>query len=91
MNRGQRRALVKRIGSALRRGGHAPDAVLLEGGPMDGWIVKPDAACLQPDWATAYRPLGNLGIPPSVAEAARTGGRYVLTADRRTARWELPR
>ena len=27
-----------------------PASVVLAGGPMDGWVVTPDAAALRPDW-----------------------------------------
>lgn len=40
-NRALRRA-------ARRHVGHDP--VLLMGGPMDGWYVKPDAPALDPGW-----------------------------------------
>jgi hypothetical protein len=30
------------------------DVVILKGGPMDGWIVAPDAPALRPDWAETW-------------------------------------
>lgn len=48
MNRAQRRAMkanMKRRGLAF---------VTLRGGPMGGWIVKPDAPALRPEWRDLY-------------------------------------
>lgn len=35
----------------------APSALGLEGGPMNGWVVKPDAPALRADWHRTW-PLG---------------------------------
>lgn len=48
MNRNQRRTL----GRAMRRAGKV--VITLRGGPMDGWLVKQDAPCLQPEWRAKY-------------------------------------
>ncbi len=56
----------------------APASVTLVGGPMNGWIVKPDAPSLAPDWCLSW--------PPSVA-AKHKPGMYVLEAPAR-ARWD---
>lgn len=76
-----RRKLAAQLGRLLDH--EVPDAVQLRGGPMDEWIVKPDAAALQPDWWRSWI--------PSVAEAW-SPGRYVLTGKRigkiRIARWQ---
>lgn len=44
MNRAERRALERRLRSQTGRLAHAaPESVTLRGGPMNGWVVKPDA------------------------------------------------
>lgn len=79
MNRKQRRSVEKRLQGQLRT--HSlkhpvPDSVTLLGGPMDGWVVKPDAPALLPDWYRTW--------PPDIA-AANEPGRYVLEG--REATW----
>jgi len=87
MNRAQRRQLkatVQRMvkgGSALKH--PVPDSVVLRGGPMDGWIVKPDAAALHADWHETW----DVNVAPSLA--GWQPGRYVLGASGKTA-WWLP-
>lgn len=78
MNRHQRRALRAQAGSLAQP---IPDSVELIGGPMSGWVVKPDAPALRDDWWTTW--------PPSVA-AAWAPGRYVAVEGPppRQARWE---
>ena len=79
MSRADRRALERRLRSATRNLAHpVPDSVSLLGGPMDGWVVKPDAPALRPDWAASW--------PPSVARRSRPG-RYELEPDGKRARW----
>ena len=60
--------------------------VELHGGPMDGWLVTPDAPALKPDW---YRTLplpprqtfwGWLRRKPAEQVTARPG-RYVVDGD----------
>ncbi len=48
MNRNERRALGRRMRAAGRV------VLVLKGGPMNGWLVKEDAPCLQPDWRDKY-------------------------------------
>lgn len=61
MNRAERRRLQKlaskpgrlaeRIARDLPKGKPIDTgSITLEGGPMDGWVVKPNADALQPDW-----------------------------------------
>lgn len=56
MNRAERRRLKKHIAKASEKrtglppGYRAPTTVTLQGGPMSGWVVTPDAPALQPDW-----------------------------------------
>lgn len=74
------------------------DSVLLVGGPMDGWIVAPDAPCLRPDWSETW-PRRKPGIVARargkrgaliIRETRRSGtGRYVVDGQR--ARWESER
>ena len=79
MNRHERRSLRSRIRGAVAGLAHpVPDSVALQGGPMAGWIVKPGAACLAPDWYRTWI--------PSI-EARWAPGSYVLTAGGRRARW----
>lgn len=58
MNRAQRRSLKRTVAHAMKSGpglAHpVPDSVALSGGPMDGWIVKPDAPALDPDWRAKW-------------------------------------
>ena len=57
MNRAERRALEKRIRKMANpaRAAKAPkDRITLHGGPMDGWIVKPDAPVLRPEWYDGF-------------------------------------
>lgn len=57
MNRQQRRAAKR-----------SKDAVLLRGGPMDGWYVAPGAAALREDWHKFW---------PETIAAKWEPGRYV--------------
>jgi hypothetical protein len=83
VNRQQRRALERQLSKGQLK--HpVPDAVVLHGGPMDGWVVKPDAPVLSPDWAAAFRPMAERFTPASVRQAR---GQYVLAADKRSAGW----
>lgn len=56
MNRAERRDLQRRARKAIKgiKTGNlahpVPDSITLDGGPMTGWIVKPDAPALHPDW-----------------------------------------
>jgi hypothetical protein len=58
MSRAQRRHLKDTVKRMVRTGGGlkhpVPDSVVLHGGPMDGWIVKPDAPALEADWRARY-------------------------------------
>jgi hypothetical protein len=86
MNRADRRRLKRVANQALKTAMRvrpgvkhpAPDSVTLVGGPMDGWIVKPDAPALRPDWCTTW--------PDSVA-AKNAPGLYVAAGPGQ-ARWE---
>lgn len=65
---------------AIRRKGIR--GVRLHGGPMDGWLVKPDADVLAIDWHMTW--------PPSVADRF-TPGRYELDASGKWATWAMSR
>lgn len=59
MNRAQKRDLQRRVKKAIKgkmgRLAHpAPASVTLVGGPMDGWVVTPDAPALEPDWRAKF-------------------------------------
>lgn len=58
MNRTQRREMQRQITKIAKNKGRlkypVPGSVTLHGGPMDGWIVKPDAPALEPDWRAKY-------------------------------------
>lgn len=83
MNRADRRRLQRTARKAMKgiKTGQlehpVPESVTLLRGPMDGWVVKPDAPALRPDWYTTW--------PLSVA-AKHKPGRYVLDGTR--ARWQ---
>lgn len=83
MNRADRRALKRRVQRAVKKGDGVkhpvPDSVVLRGGPMDGWIVKPNAPALRADWHETW---------PEAVAAANTPGRYVLDEGGKQARWE---
>jgi len=83
MNRAQRRSLKRTIARKLRPDlkHPVPNSVVLSGGPMDGWIVKPEADALRPDWYTTW----NVNIAPSLANWQP--GRYLRAADGKTAAW----
>lgn len=81
LNRHARRSLARTLerDPAAARG--RPASVALAGGPMDGWVVKPDAPALRPNWHTTW--------PPTVA-ARFSPGVYpepVLVAGVLTSRW----
>ena len=92
MNRQQRRA-AERLGPTI-----APvdtGAVRLVGGPMDGWVVEPDAPCLRPDWHETWprrkpgvldRARGKQGALILTSTRGYAPGRYVVSE--REARWE---
>lgn len=53
MGRAERRALERRIRSTMRTRSLShpvPGSVELIGGPMAGWVVRPAAPALRPDW-----------------------------------------
>lgn len=58
MNRAQRRSLKRVVAHAIKgKPGllhPVPDSVVLHGGPMASWIVKPNAPALEPDWRAKY-------------------------------------
>lgn len=54
MSRADRRRLERTIRRSKRLAHPVPGSVTLRGGPMDGWIVKPDAPALQSDWREKY-------------------------------------
>lgn len=55
MNRAQRRQLERRVKRSTGTLAHpVPGSVTLRGGPMDGWVVKPDAPALAPDWRARF-------------------------------------
>lgn len=83
MNRAQRRSLKRPIAQKLKPDlkHPVPRSVVLSGGPMDGWIVKPDAPALQADWHETW----NVNVAPSLA--GWQPGRYVIAATGKTAEW----
>lgn len=92
MNRQQRRALERKLATSFRaeRSGlehPVPTSFRLEGGPMDGWVVKPTAPALRPDWHTTW--------PDSVRSRWAAGTYVIADEDRgpgrvrsRRARWQ---
>lgn len=54
MNRAARREAERLTRRMQRTAAADPNAVELLGGPMDHWVVKPDAPALQPDWRPDY-------------------------------------
>lgn len=79
LNRAARRRLKETLKAHVGTLAHpVPASVALHGGPMDGWIVKPDAPALRPDWYTTW--------PPSV-EATHKPGRYELREGGQDAKW----
>lgn len=54
MSRAARREAERQVRRMKRTASSDPDAVTLRGGPMDGWVVKPDAPALQPSWREEY-------------------------------------
>lgn len=78
-----KRVAAKALRRAIRAGGDGvehpvPASVTLSGGPMNGWVVKPDAPALQRDWCLTW--------PPTIAEKNKPGF-YVADGPGR-ARWE---
>ena len=62
----------------------APETVRLRGGPMNNWLVTPDAQALRRDWWFT--------LPPRIASRWPTYGSYVRVGDERgrlldEARW----
>jgi hypothetical protein len=77
VNRHQRRALERQL--KPRTLAHpVPASVALEGGPMDGYVVKPDAPALRPDWFRTW--------PPTVAARFAPGAYAPAVADARGVR-----
>lgn len=68
LNRAMRRLLGLRT---------TPETVRLIGGPMDGWLVTPDAPSLRRDWWFT--------LPPTIGALWPSYGCYVRTGD--SARW----
>jgi hypothetical protein len=56
------------------------EGVRLAGGPMDGWFVKEDAAVLSQEWYETW---------PTSIQVQNQPGRYVLSDDGTSAKWEL--
>jgi hypothetical protein len=50
-----------------------PETVRLRGGPMDGWLVTPDAPSLRRDWWYT--------LPPTIGALWPTYGAYVRAGD----------
>lgn len=67
---------MKRISTALMRG----EAVKLSGGPMDGWIVKPDAPALREGWYAT--------LPQPHKDRFKPGRYYLSGTDKRLAIWK---
>ena len=86
MNRADRRRLKRTAAKAIKRATSMrpaglthevpTDSVRLEGGPMDGWIVKAEAPALRPDWCLSW--------PPSLSAKWKPG---VYHRSGRVARW----
>lgn len=79
------RRLVTTPGPGLRA--PVPESVVLAGGPMDGWVVKPTAKALDPGWHAEYseamRRLGKVPLP-----AGRYGAPVTGAAGVRTSTWQ---
>lgn len=86
MNRAARRSLTRTVARAIKgKPGlthPVPDSVVLDGGPMAGWIVRPEAPALRPDWHTTW----SVNVAPVLA--GWQPGRYVLGADGKRAAWQ---
>ena len=54
MNRADRRAMERNLRHMKRSAAKVPGSIALRGGPMDGWVVKPGAPALQPDWRAKW-------------------------------------
>ena len=79
MNRAQRRGVKREAHRHLGNLAHPiPGSVALTGGPMHGWVVKPDAPALRPGWHATW--------PPTVTAEP---GRYVLDEAGRSASWHV--
>lgn len=82
LNRAQRRHLKRIVHDAVLKGKRlaapVPDSVVLRGGPMNNWIVKPDAPALQPDWYQSW---------PESVKGKHAPGRYVLV-EKGKAEWQ---
>lgn len=94
MNRHQRRAAAAQLRNAapIVPRGTGMHGVVLAGGPMDGWVVKPDAPALQPDWYKTLPPRPQAFLSRiSGRLAAEAPGRYVLEAASSPPRatWQL--
>ena len=85
MNRADRRSMKRLVAHAIRgKPGlkhPVPDSIVLAGGPMDGWVVAPEAPALHPDWHTTW----NVDVAPSLA--GWRPGRYQLADDGSRAAW----
>lgn len=94
MNRHQRRAVAASLRSASSTvpRGSGMHGVILAGGPMDGWVVAPDAPALRPDWHTTLPPRPRSFLSRMAGRPASTmAGRYVLEPGSAPARatWQL--
>jgi hypothetical protein len=56
MSRQQRRALERTLTKGVGLAHPVPDSVQLVDGPMEGWVVTPDAPALAPDWFRTWPP-----------------------------------
>lgn len=75
MNRHQRRTLKTAVRRQVGTLAHpVPESVTLAGGPMDGWVVKPDAPALRPDWFSTMPPhLARRHVPGRYADPRLVG------------------
>lgn len=82
MNRADRRAMTRALAKGIvGKAKPGPETVTLRGGPMDGWVVPPNAPALRENWFMTW--------PDNVAREW-TPGRYVVTttAPLKIASWQ---
>lgn len=79
LNRAARRRLRSGLRPTIaRRSGR--DFVVLRGGPMDGYGVRPDAPALRSDWSATWPPfLASTWRPGHYSEPAMSGDALAAT------------
>lgn len=106
MNRADRRRLQRTVKRSLKPGSlkhPVPESLTLYGGPMDGYVVGPDAPVMQPDWITglweakaaglynaSLSPTGETFAPPKDATKWADLDEATREPFRQQARAEIP-